>query len=147
MFALIVFVLVALGVGTGFLWFFYKGPSSEEIKTALKAIFSNLKELFKNLKELFTLLTNDLQSESNQEVHPSNEDTQNAKIDLDHQSDKKEAKDQIKMPEQEQVEVVVDSQANPLAENKQEVQEDSSVEILSASPVIEKIDNEEGKVA
>ncbi len=70
MFAAVLFLFVALGVGIGVLWF-YSGPKSEEIKGLLKKIFGNLKDFFSNLKNLLALILDLIQSEPEEDSKES----------------------------------------------------------------------------
>ncbi len=62
-FAFLLFLLVSLGIGIAILWF-YSGSKSDEIKTVLKASFSNLKALLGNLKDLFIIIKSLVESEA-----------------------------------------------------------------------------------
>ena len=93
--AFLVFLLIALGVGIGILWF-YPGPNSAEIKVVLKDAFGNLVDLSVNIKKLFLLLKDQIDqqassenegSSSSQAEDSKNDSTEVNKNDIDNDKD------------------------------------------------------------
>ncbi len=88
--AFLVFLLIAVGVGIGILWF-YPGTKSDEIKTVLKDAFRNLVDFSINLKKLFLLLkdqidqqasSDNVESSSSESVDTKNESIEANKSDI-----------------------------------------------------------------